>query len=78
MNKILQFLRPIPVLWRFRRFSNSLNILQTLTSLLYINTNMTKNRTSIDKVSKLDVLDNHMKVKDCPHRPSALLKECES
>ena len=78
MNKILQFLCPIPVLWRFRRFSNSLNILQTLTSLLYINTNMTKNRTSIDKVSKLlDVLDKHMKEKDCPHTPSEL-KECES
>jgi hypothetical protein len=40
---------------------------------------MTKNGTSIDKVSKLlDVLDNHMKEKDCPHTPSELLKECES
>jgi hypothetical protein len=35
---------------------------------------MTKNGTSIDKVSKLDVLDNHMKEKDCPHTPSELLK----
>lgn len=39
---------------------------------------MTKNATSIDKVSKLqDVLDKHMKEKDCPHTPSKL-KECES
>ena len=40
---------------------------------------MTENRTSIDKVSKLlDVLDKHMKEKDCPHTPGELLKECES
>jgi hypothetical protein len=80
MNKILQFSRRIPVLWRFRRFSNSKQTnFKPLTSLLYINTNMTKNGTSIDKVSKLlDVLDNHMKEKDCPHTPSELLKECES
>ena len=40
---------------------------------------MTKNPTSIDKVSKLlDVLDKHMKEKDCPHTPGELLKECES
>ena len=45
---------------------------------MYINTNMTKNAISIDKVSKLlDVLDKHMKEKDCPHTPSEL-KECES
>ncbi|MDW0300877.1 MAG: hypothetical protein QN649_09560, partial [Nitrososphaeraceae archaeon] len=38
---------------------------------------MTKNGTNIDKVSKLlDVLDKHMKEKDCPHTPSELLKEC--
>lgn len=36
---------------------------------------MTKNGTSIDKVSKLlDVLDNHMKEKVCPHTASELLK----
>ena len=40
---------------------------------------MTKNETSIYKVSKLlDALDKHMKEKDCPHTPSELLKECES
>ena len=38
---------------------------------------MAKNGTRIDKVSKLlDVLDNHMKEKDCPHTPSEL-KEFE-
>ena len=39
---------------------------------------MTKNGTNIDKVAKLlDVLDKHMKEKDCLHTPSELLKECE-
>jgi hypothetical protein len=33
--------------------------------------------SSIDKVSKLlDVLDKHMKEKDCPHTPSEL-EECK-
>ena len=40
---------------------------------------MTRNGTSIDKVSKLlDVLDKHMKENERPHIPSELLKECES
>ena len=40
---------------------------------------MTKDGTSIDNVSKLlDVLDKHMKERDCPHTPSELHKECES
>jgi hypothetical protein len=39
---------------------------------------MTKNGTNIDKVSKLlDVLDKHMKEKDCSHSPSELFEELE-
>lgn len=39
---------------------------------------MTKNGTSIDKVSKLlDVLDKQTKEKNCQHTPSELFKECE-
>jgi hypothetical protein len=46
--------------------------------LCKIHYKLTKIRTSIDKVSKpLDILDKHMKEKDCPHTPSELLKECE-
>lgn len=38
---------------------------------------MAKNGASIDKISKLlDVLDKHMKEKDCPHSPSDFLEEC--
>jgi hypothetical protein len=80
MNKILQFTGLIPVLWRFRRFSNSFEQTSNLKQVYCtLNTDMTKIGTSIDKVSKLlDVLDKHMKEKDCPHTPSELLKECES
>jgi hypothetical protein len=39
---------------------------------------MTSNGTSIDKVSRLlDVLDKHMKEKDCQHTPRELLNEYE-
>jgi hypothetical protein len=39
---------------------------------------MISNGTSIDKVSRLlDVLDKHMKEKDCQHTPRELLNEYE-
>ena len=40
---------------------------------------MTSNGTNIDKVSRLlDVLDKHMKEKDCQHTPRELLKEFDN
>jgi len=40
---------------------------------------MTTNGTSIDKVSKLmDVLDKHVKEKNCQHTARELLKEYEN
>ncbi|MGI0022212.1 MAG: hypothetical protein ACRD9Q_05040 [Nitrososphaeraceae archaeon] len=40
---------------------------------------MNANRTNIDKLSKLlDVLDRHLKEKNCQHSPNELLDEYEN